>query len=179
MTERAFHITSMTNPVARITVETGFTFETLVAAFEKQLGRYDRSVGAELVKKNASWEEVSATIEAMAGPHGLMIMSHLELGRTVSLKGTPRQCSLYLVGNPLIASETADIRAGMLVPFRVEIYVEENGAVLSYDRPSSSLASLRNNTLNTLGVLLDEKMESLIASLALSQIDPHESKERK
>jgi uncharacterized protein (DUF302 family) len=166
MTGRAFQITSMTNPVERITVETGFTFDQLVAGFEKQLGRYDRAVGAELVRKQASWEEVSATIEAMAGPHGLMIMSHLELGRTVSLKGTLRQCSLYLVGNPLIASETADIRAGMLVPFRVEIYAEENGAVLSYDRPSSSLASLRNNTLNTLGTSLDSKMDSLLAALA-------------
>jgi uncharacterized protein (DUF302 family) len=178
MTERAFHITSITNPVERIIVETGFTFEKLVAAFEKQLGRYDRTVGAELVKKSASWKEVSATIEAMAGPHGLMIMSHLELGQTVSLKGALRQCSLYLVGNPLIASETADIRAGMLVPCRIEIYADESGAVLSYDRPSSSLASLRNNTLNALGVLLDEKMEGLIASLALSQIYPHEKEEK-
>jgi uncharacterized protein (DUF302 family) len=166
MTERAFHVTSMTNPVERITVETGFSFERLIAAFEKQLGRYDRAVGAELVKKKASWKEVSATIEAMAGPHGLMIMSHLELGPTVPLQGTRRQCSLYLVGNPLIASKTADIRAGMLVPFRVEIYADESGAILSYDRPSSSLASLRNDTLNALGVLLDEKMKSFVASLA-------------
>jgi uncharacterized protein (DUF302 family) len=162
----------MINPVERISVETGFSFGELVAAFEKQLGRYDRTTGAELVRKQASWEVVSMTIEAMAGPHGLMIMSHLELGRTVSLKGILRQCSLYLVGNPLIASETADIRAGMLVPFRVEIYADESGAVLSYDRPSSSLASLRNKTLDALGLSLDGKMERLIAALALSTETP-------
>ena len=52
MTRRTFQITSMTNPVERITVETGFTFDQLVAGFEKQLGRYDRAVGAELVRKH-------------------------------------------------------------------------------------------------------------------------------
>ena len=47
MTRRTFQITSMTNPVERITVETGFTFDQLVAGFEKQLGRYDlRTPGA-------------------------------------------------------------------------------------------------------------------------------------
>jgi hypothetical protein len=29
---------------------------------------------------------------------------------------------LYLVGNPLITFEITDIRAGTLVPFRVELY---------------------------------------------------------
>ena len=35
-----------------------------------------------------------------------------------------------------------------------------------HDRPSSSLASLRNNTLDRLGISLDDKMESLTAALA-------------
>jgi len=39
------------------------------------------------------------------------------------------------VGGPLIASETAHVRAGMLVPFRVEIYAAETCARLSYDLP--------------------------------------------
>ena len=52
------------------------------------------------------------------------------------------QCTIesHLVGSPLIASETAHVRAGMLVPLRVEIYAAETCARLSYDRPSSSLA---------------------------------------
>jgi hypothetical protein len=37
---------------------------------------------------------------------------------------------------------------------------------LSYDRPSSSLASPHNNTLNTLGISLDRKMDSLLVTLA-------------
>ena len=58
-----------------------------------------------------------------------MIMAQLELGRTVSLTGILRECSLYLVGNPLITSEITDIRAGMLVPFRVELYADTGNAV--------------------------------------------------
>jgi hypothetical protein len=96
-----------------------------------------------------------------------MIMALLELGRTVSLTGTLCECSLYLVGNPLITSGLTDIKAGMLVPFRVELYAVAGKAVISYDRPSSSLATLENRALDALGnsLDLDEKMQSLLGAL--------------
>jgi uncharacterized protein (DUF302 family) len=166
MIQQAFRVASEIRSVERITLETEMTFDALVAAFEGQLGRYNRIVGAELVRQQASWEDVSATIEAMAGPHGLMIMSHLDLRRTGSRDGDDGQCVVYLVGNPLIASDTADVRAGMLVPVRVEITETTAGVMLSYDRPSASLASLRSTALSGLGITLDEKMDGLVAALA-------------
>lgn len=156
MTRRSFRVTSVTHPVERISVETDLPFAVLTEAFEAELGRYDRDVGARLASTHASWDDVSAAIGAMAGPHGLMIMSRLALGLTASL---------YLIGNPLIASETADVRAGMLAPFRVEISATEAGAMLSYDRPSSSLASLRTHALTLLGLALDGRMDNLVAAL--------------
>ena len=43
--------------------------------------------------------------------------------------GTPRLCVVYLVGNPIIAMDIfdVDIRAGTLVPFRVEVYGRRQG----------------------------------------------------
>jgi hypothetical protein len=77
--------TVMKKMVERVEVEAPFNFQGLVAAFESQLGHYDRVIGEELVRRHAPWDEVTATMERMSGPHGLMIMAHLELGRTVSL----------------------------------------------------------------------------------------------
>ena len=54
----------------------------------------------------------------------------------------------------------------MLVPFRVELYADTGNAVISYDRPSSSLATLENRALDALGSSLDEKMQSVIGALA-------------
>ncbi|MET4212895.1 DUF302 domain-containing protein [Bradyrhizobium sp. LA2.1] len=152
--------------VERVEVETPFNFGGLVAAFERQLGHYDKAIGEELVRRHASWAEVTAAMDRISGPHGLMIMAHLELGRTVSLTGSLVECSLYLVGNPLIISEITDVKAGMLVPFRVELYADAGKSVISYDRPSSSLDTLDNRALDALGSSLDAKMQSLIGALA-------------
>jgi uncharacterized protein (DUF302 family) len=162
MIQWTLRVTSGFYSVEHITLETDMTFDSLVAAFEGELGRYNRIVGVELVRRQASWEDVSATIESMAGPHGLMIMSRLDL---VSHARGTGQCAIYLVGNPLIASDTADVRAGMLVPVRVEIHGTEAGTLLSYDRPSASLAALHSTALNGIGVTLDGKMGRLVAAL--------------
>ena len=81
------------------------------------------------------------------------------------LTGTLRACSLYLIGNPLITSEITDIRAGTLVPFRVELYADAGKAVISYDRPAS-LSTLENPAFDALGISLDAKMQNLIGALA-------------
>jgi uncharacterized protein (DUF302 family) len=112
---------------------------------------------------------LNATLSKMEGPFGLMTFIRLELGTIASLKGTQRQCCLFLVGNPLIATEIVghDLRGAMLVPFRVEIYrdAEAVGASLSYDLPSSSLATLGNQAIDVIGASLDAKMDKVVAAL--------------
>jgi hypothetical protein len=56
----------------------------------------------------------------------------------------------------------------MLVPFRVELYANAGKAVISYDRPSSSLSTLENPAFDALGISLDAKMQNLIGALASS-----------
>jgi hypothetical protein len=58
-----------------------------------------------------------------------------------------------------------DIRAGMLVPFRVELYEDGEGGVMSYDLPSSFLASLGKPELAEVGRNLDEKIGSVAHAL--------------
>jgi uncharacterized protein (DUF302 family) len=75
-----------------------------------------------------------------------MIIFRADQGKITSLSGQEKRCSLYLVGNPVIADQiiSIDLRASFYVPFRVCLYDDRgpDGAVISYDRPSSFLAVL-------------------------------------
>jgi uncharacterized protein (DUF302 family) len=62
-----------------------------------------------------------------------------------SLSGREKRCSLYLVGNPVIADQIIgiDLRASFYVPFRVCLYDDRgaDGAVISYDQPARLLSA--------------------------------------
>jgi uncharacterized protein (DUF302 family) len=158
---------SSANSVKRVTVTTKLSFPQLVKAFEKELGKWKSSVGDALVSRRANWSEVKAEVAAMAGPHGLMIIYHADQGKIATLSGNTASCSLYLVGNPDIATRILrlDIRAGLLVPFRVQLYDDGKHGVISYDCPGSSLGTLQNPALSSVGVDLDNKITAVIAAI--------------
>ncbi len=155
--------------IERSVVATGLTYPALIGAFERELGRWDAGAASRLVGRGATWSEVEREVERLAGPHGLMIFLRVDQGLVVSLAGTARQCSLYLVGNPIIAQRilSVDVRACLYVPFRVSIYDDggPEGACIAYDRPSSFLAALGCPELTEFGVLLDRKMEGVLAAV--------------
>jgi uncharacterized protein (DUF302 family) len=160
--------TSSTNSIIRVFVRTNKAYDAVIAAFEREVGHWDAEVAARLVAENADWEEVREAVGRMAGHQGLMIIAKVNQGEIASLSGTPRQCAVYLVGNPVIATDILkiDIRAGMLVPFRVEIFEEGGGCALSYDLPSSFLASLGKPGLGEIGNSLDQKIESVARAIS-------------
>jgi uncharacterized protein (DUF302 family) len=105
----------------------------------------------------------------IAGPHGLMIFFKANQETITSLHNEIKQCSLYVVGNPLIADRilSIDIRASLYVPFRVCIYDNGNreGASIGFDRPSSFLATLQKPALQEFGILLDGKIDGVVKSI--------------
>ena len=150
-------------------VATGRTYESLVEAFEHELGYLDPMVGARLLEQKAPWNEVEHEMTRMAGPRGLMIIFRADQGKITSLSGQEKRCSLYLVGNPVIADQiiSIDLRASFCVPFRVCLYDNggPDGAVISYDRPSSFLAALGKPELKKFGALLDGKIDDVVAAI--------------
>ena len=163
-------LSTATAGIERSTVATGLTYPALVAAFERELGQVDPAAAARLVEARASWSEVEREVERRAGPHGLLIVGHADQGPIVSLSGRAIRCSLYLVGNPVIAARILqiDVRAGLYVPFRVCLYDDggPDGACIAFDRPSSFLATLERPELTELGTLLDRKIDGLVAAVA-------------
>lgn len=162
--------TAATADIERSTVPTGLSYPALVAAFERELQQLDPKVISRLVEKQATWDEVEREVERIAGPHGLMIVGRADQGAVVSLSGHPIRCSLFLVGNPVIAARIlgVDVRASLYVPFRVALYDDGNpaGASIAYDRPSSLLAALGRPELTDLGALLDQKIDGVVAAVA-------------
>ncbi|MGI4789088.1 MAG: DUF302 domain-containing protein, partial [Janthinobacterium lividum] len=139
-------------------------------AFERELGHWEAATGERLVAQKAPWSEVKAEVARKAGPRGLMIMTRLDQGAITSLDGTVKHCSLYLVGNPVIANQILNIdpRGSLYVPFRVCLFEgdETGGASLLYDRPSSFLAALGHPDLRVIGTQLDNKIDGVAKALA-------------
>jgi len=105
----------------------------------------------------------------MAEPFGLMVMVRIDQGRITSLSGKAKKCTLYIVGNPVIANQIIeiDLRGSFYVPFRIAVYDDggPNGGIISYDRPSSFLAALNRPELDAIGKSLDEKLDRVISNL--------------
>jgi uncharacterized protein (DUF302 family) len=147
----------------------GLSYEALIAAFEREMGRWDPVVETALIDRKAPWGQVEEAFQKMAGPHGLMIFFHVNQGRLVSLTNGIKRCSLYIVGNGVIAEKilTIDVRASLYVPFRVCLYDNGNpgGAILGYERLSSVLAVFHQPALIEIGHLLDSRMASVINAI--------------
>ena len=155
--------------IVHVEVATGLAYQELINAFERELGKLDPAAVQSLVARKAPWVEVTREIERMAGPRGLMIICRADQGAIISLAGIGRRSSLYLVGNPVIASDIIgiDLRAGFYVPFRVCVYDDggPSGAVIAYDRPSSFLSVVGRPELASFGDLLDGKIGNLVRDL--------------
>lgn len=155
--------------VQHTSVATGLSYDDLVGGFERELGRWDLAAADRLLKSKASWSEVEREVGRMAGPRGLMILTRINQGEIISLSGALKRCSLYLVGNPVIANKiiSIDIRGSFYVPFRVCLYDHgtASSAVISYDRPSSFLAGLERPELKEIGVMLDQKIDGVVSAL--------------
>jgi uncharacterized protein (DUF302 family) len=152
-------------------VATGLSYDQLVQAFERELGHLDPAVPKHLIAWKAEWTEVEREIGKAAGPHGLMIIARADQGPLISLAGARKLCTLYIVGNPVIASRIIDIdiRASFYVPFRVALYDDggPDGAVIAFDRPSSFLAGLGQPEIEEIGRSLDRKIDAVIAAIRL------------
>jgi hypothetical protein len=160
---------STSGPVERVYVETGLPYSSAVEAFEAAVGRFDREITADLVRRQSPWSEVESAMATMAGPSDLMVFESFDQGAVAGLTGPAVRCRLYLVGNPAIAAQIVriDPRASLYVPFRVAIHQPDQlaDATISFDRPSSSLRLLGRRELDPIGQMLDRKIESAVQAL--------------
>ena len=88
-------------------------------------------------------------------------------GALLRLAGQMRKAVQYVVGNPLFALQMTrhDIRASLYAPLRVLVYENDQWKTcVEYDRPSSLFGQFGNDRIKPTAVMLDKKMESLVAT---------------
>lgn len=152
-------------------VATGLSHDACIRAFEREVGHLDPAVTQRLVERKTAWNEIEREIAKIGGAHDLMIIERADLGRVASLSGRPKHCLLYLVGNPVIANRiiSIDLRGCFYVPFRVALYDgNPGGAMIAFDRPSSSLATLGRPEITEIGEDLDRKIDAVVAAVRTS-----------
>jgi len=153
--------------IEHTSLATGLGYHALVEAFERELRTLDPAAVQRMIEGRAAWSDVERELSEIAGPHGLMIVARIDLGRFASLTGGDARCVSYLVGHPLIAEQivSVDVRGSFLVPFRVALYDDGDpgGAIIAYDRPSSLLATLDREELTAIGDALDRKIDAVAA----------------
>ncbi len=162
-------MTIATAAIARTDVSTRLPYDELSQRFESTLGTWHPATAQEFIERRAPWPDVEAEAAKIAGVFGLIIIAAINQGQLTSLSGYPKKCRLYLVGNPVIATQILDIDplAALYVPFRVAIYegYGAGGARISFDRPGSSLATLGNATIDAIGRQLDDKIDAVVQAI--------------
>src|SRR5262245_60930337 len=151
--------------IEHVHVKTERPFAAVAAAFEARLGKFDPAVNEQL-RNGANPEAVRARIEAMAGPSGFMLFGTQNHGALLRLARQQRKAVQYVVGNPLFALQMTqhDIRASLYAPLRVLLYENEEGnTCVEYDRPSSLFGQFGNANVTEVAVMLDRKLEQLVA----------------
>ena len=151
--------------IEHIQVKTKKPFGEVAAAFEARLGKFDPAVYEQL-KNRADPQTIRAGLEGMVGPSGFMLFRTGDHGALLRLVGQSKKAVQYVVGNPLFAIQMTqhDLRAGLYAPLRVLLYENEEGKTcVEYDKPSSQFGQFGNAKVTEVAIMLDRKLEQLVA----------------
>ena len=156
--------------VTRITVEhiravAEKPFDQVAQAFLEQVGRFNEDTYKSLAA-GEDVEKARVKLEAMVGPSGFMLFKTSDHGSLLRLVGQKKKAIQYLVGNPLFAIQMTqhDIKASLYAPLRVLIYEDEHGKTcVEYDKPSSLFGQFGNAKVTEVAIMLDRKLEQLVA----------------
>jgi len=143
-----------------------FLFLTLAApALLSTVARADdhASPGVETIV-NGSVDDAVAKLTKMISGNGMMLMGELHQGKVLKMTGLKVQSETVFVGNPDIGKKlfSLDRSAGLVVPFRINIYENEAGkTVVTYIKPSTVLGQYHNPKIDMIAKMLDGKFEGL------------------
>lgn len=153
----------------RFSVVAPYGFEELIQRFEQLVPAYPQQVFADLVGRQASWEEIVSYAEGYS-ELGLLTYWHDSVTRMMALAGNRSKCAFYFVGNFPVAERMYrhDPRVMNYAPLRMTITETENGVVhFTTDQPSSGFGSFGNPAITAVGEGVDRKLAQLLRRLDL------------
>jgi uncharacterized protein (DUF302 family) len=151
----------------RIRFESKLPFRTVLNNLSSHVGRPPASELANLSAIPSTRAEFASRIKECIGDSEFMLFLEIDHGNWLEKFGIKRKVVRWILGNPLIAITMIrhNITAGLFVP--VELLLVENksgdGSSITYDLPSSLIATEENADLMEAALALDVKYEKLIA----------------
>lgn len=160
----AEHVTPHSTDRLEIVVDA--PFGEVRARFEQAVPPLDLAAMTELADRNASWDEVEATVAADA-PHDFLIYATVP-GSLMEMAGHDTPAVEYLMGNHVIAERMFRHQPDTLLyaPLRVLLRGTPDGrAAFVLDRPSMLFTSLGDEAVAAVGRELDDKVAALLTVL--------------
>ena len=121
------------------------------------------------VKVKGTLNQALSNLKETVADNGMMVMGELHQGKVLAMTGLHTQSETVFVGNPTVGKKlfSAEPGAGLVVPVRVNLYVDSQGdTVLSYIPPSRELDAFGNAKVSGVAKMLDKKLHMLASMLA-------------
>lgn len=113
-------------------------------------------------------QAVSHLDKILAG-NGMMVLGKIHQGKVLSMTGLRVQSDTLFVGNPNLGKKLFSVNpaAGVVLPVRVNFYVDAAGHThAAYVPPSEVLSAFNNPKLDKMGRMLDGKLHAMVDMLA-------------
>lgn len=121
------------------------------------------------VKVKGTLNQALSNLKKTVADNGMMVMGELHQGKVLAMTGLHTQSETVFVGNPTVGKKlfSAEPGAGLVVPVRVNLYVDPQGdTILSYIPPSRELDAFGNAKVSGVAKMLDKKLHMLANMLA-------------
>jgi hypothetical protein len=151
----------------RLTVAVNAPYDDFRQRYEQAVPRLRRWRLLLQVARKADWSAVTSQTNASA-PHGFLRYWRSDVRPLMSLAGVPTPCSIYLMGNHIVAEKMFRNNPTVMVcvPMQTVITVDsDGGTTFSIEQPSRALATFGSPDIASVGVELDRKVAALLQHL--------------
>lgn len=130
---------------------------------------YAQDNGVVTVQSQKSFSGTIDEAKKLIAKNGMMVLSEINQGKILSMTGIDVKGTSLFVGNPQVGNKlfSADRGAGLVVPVRLNIYEGKDGKTyVNYVKPSFQFETFKNNKINKIAKMLDQKLGMLTGMLS-------------
>jgi uncharacterized protein (DUF302 family) len=127
-----------------------------------------QNTGLVTVQSSQNFDKTISSFKKLVSDNGMMVMGEINQGKVLSMTGISVKSHTFFDCNPNVGNQlfSADRAVGAVVPVRVNIFEETDGhTYVAYFPPSGQLSGLKNDTVNKVAQMLDQKLNTLTSML--------------
>jgi uncharacterized protein (DUF302 family) len=120
------------------------------------------------VTAHGSFSRTVSIFKTLVAKNQMMILGTINQGKMMEMTGLKLRSETFFVGNPTTGKKlfTAQKGVGVLIPVRVNIYVNNEGkTIVSYLEPSKELGAFHDPMLVRMGLMLDKNLAMVTGML--------------